>query len=229
MSKSNIPNNTTLTPPKTTTVLPHVTNNLHEVYTLGKKHGWRSIRYHISLHTQHNRFECKYISKKKLVLQRGLWWCLERDLDNAPFIWTSKCCEDRWNLWGFIYIFFIWLWRFVKVRNCLIGLCRRVIIVIDKLLRWLWLLLKLVILLVLCIEALNQRFFLFNSVDEDVVLKTIKFGPSLFNKKGFFFFFLFLFWWDSFGVYDFTIFWCWCKIEIEKTNLAYKKQTFQNQ
>ncbi|KEH41721.1 calcium-dependent kinase family protein [Medicago truncatula] len=37
MSKSNIPNNTTLTPPKTTTVLPHVTNNLHEVYTLGEE------------------------------------------------------------------------------------------------------------------------------------------------------------------------------------------------
>ncbi|KEH41723.1 calcium-dependent kinase family protein [Medicago truncatula] len=48
MSKSNIPNNITPTPPKTTRVLPHVTKNLHEVYTLGKKLGEVNLKGHYS-------------------------------------------------------------------------------------------------------------------------------------------------------------------------------------
>jgi calcium-dependent protein kinase len=201
MSKSNILNNTTLTPPKTTWVLPRVTKNLHEVYTLGKKlgEGQFGVTYRCTHNTTGRAYACKSISKKKLLCKEDyddVWREIQimHHLSEHPnVVKIHETYEDS---------FFVHL----VMELCEGGeLFDRIVQKghyserqAAKLIRTIVEIVEACHSLGVMHRDLKPENFLFDSVDEDAILKAIDFGLSVFYKPGLFvFFFPFYFYFDQ--------------------------------
>jgi len=196
MSKSNIPNNTTLTPPKTSWVLPYVTENLREVYTLGRKlgQGQFGITYHCTHNSTGRTYACKSISKKKLLCKEDyddVWREIQimHHLSEHPnVVRIHETYEDSFSV-------------HLVMELCEGGeLFDRIVQKGHYSERQAAKLIKTIVEVVEACHSLGVMHrdlkpenFMFDSVDEDAVLKSIDFGLSVFYKPGLVFYFLYLY------------------------------------
>jgi calcium-dependent protein kinase len=188
MSNSNNP-----TPPKPTWVLPYVTENLFEVYTLGRKlgQGQFGITYHCTHNSTGRTYACKSIPKKKLLCKEDyddVWREIQimHHLSEHPnVVRIHGTYEDSFSV------------------HLVMELCEGGEL-FDRIVKKGYYserqASKLIRTIVEVVEAchslgvmhrdLKPENFLFDTFDEDAVLKTIDFGLSVFHKPGLFFLFL---------------------------------------
>ncbi|PNX90789.1 calcium-dependent protein kinase sk5-like protein [Trifolium pratense] len=180
MSNSNNP-----TPPKPTWVLPYVTENLLQVYTLGRKlgQGQFGITYHCTHNSTGRTYACKSIPKKKLLCKEDyddVWREIQimHHLSEHPnVVRIHGTYEDSFSVHlvmelcegGELFDRIVKKGHYSERQAA--KLIRTIVEVVEACHS-----------LGVMHRDLKPENFLFDTFDEDAVLKTIDFGLSVFHK-----------------------------------------------
>ncbi|XP_004503020.1 calcium-dependent protein kinase SK5 [Cicer arietinum] len=188
MSKSNTTSNTVAPqPPKPTWVLPYVTENLREVYTLGRKlgQGQFGTTYLCRHNTTSHTYACKSIPKKKLLCKEDyddVWREIQimHHLSEHPnVVRIHGTYEDSFSVHlvmeicegGELFDRIVQKGHYSERQAA--KLIRTIVEVVEACHS-----------LGVMHRDLKPENFLFDTVEEDALLKTIDFGLSVFYKPG---------------------------------------------